>query len=64
VMWKLHSCGAMRRGAHMALAVVRLWKFWKENVIKLLDDHALLEEGTTKGDIEKILWRKTTVVGN
>jgi hypothetical protein len=48
----------------MALAVVRLWKFWKENVIKLLDDHALLEEGTTKGDIEKILWRKTTVVGN
>ena len=33
-------------------------------MIKLLDDHACVEEGITKGNIEKVLWRKATVVEN
>ena len=47
-----------RREAHTSAAVVRFWEFKKQNMIKLVNDHARLGEGSSQGEIEKVLWRK------
>ncbi|KAG0600811.1 hypothetical protein M758_11G062000 [Ceratodon purpureus] len=48
----------LKGGAHMASAVVRFWEFQNESVIKSVDGHARLGEGSSDGEVEKILWRK------
>lgn len=47
-----------RREAHTSAAVVRFWEFKKQNMIKLVNGHARLGEGSSEGEIEKVLWRK------
>jgi hypothetical protein len=47
----------LRGRAQISGGVVRFW-YLEEKDVKLVDDHARLGEGSTEGEVYKILWRK------